>query len=199
MLSDFTSLQCIVATCNLNQWAMDFDGNQKRTELSIIKAKSIGAKYIIGPELQLSGYSCEDHFLEVDTYMHCDQSLASILSSDITNDILCDIGMLSSSLSSSSSSSSLGLQYLGPLLTEKYVQWSEYLVRTILDDNVVINIITDTITHANVLFLSHLREVFTLSVAVQFSTPIKGIIISNAYSISMLTLIISIYSLSIYH
>ena len=75
---------------------MDFDGNQKRTELSIIKAKSIGAKYIIGPELQLSGYSCEDHFLEVDTYMHCDQSLASILSSDITNDILCDIGMLTS-------------------------------------------------------------------------------------------------------
>jgi len=105
-------------------------------------------------------------------------------------------------LSPSSSSSSLGLQYLGPLLTEKYVQWSEYLVRTILDDNVVINIITDTITHANVLFLSHLREVFTLSVAVQFSTPIKGIIISNVYRISMLTLItpiLPIYSLSIYH
>lgn len=90
---EFSNLQCVIATCNLGQWAMDFDGNLKRTEESIIEAKKKGAKYILGPELQLSGYSCEDHFLEVDTYTHCDQSLASILTSDITNDILCDIGM----------------------------------------------------------------------------------------------------------
>ena len=53
----------------------------------------MGAKYRIGPELEISGYSCEDHFLENDTYIHSEQSLAAILQSDLTDDILCDIGM----------------------------------------------------------------------------------------------------------
>ncbi len=51
-----------------------------------------GAKYRLGPELEISGYSCEDHFMELDLYLHCDQSLAAILSTDLTDDILCDIG-----------------------------------------------------------------------------------------------------------
>lgn len=55
--------------------------------------QAAGAKYRIGPELEISGYSCEDHFLESDTYYHCDQSLAAILNSDLTDNILCDIGM----------------------------------------------------------------------------------------------------------
>ena len=33
-----------------------------------------------------------DHFLEQDTFDHCEQSLGAILKSGITNDILCDIG-----------------------------------------------------------------------------------------------------------
>jgi NAD+ synthase (glutamine-hydrolysing) len=92
MEQHFGNLQVTIGTCNLNNWALDFDGNLKRTEEAIIIAKKKGAKYILGPELQLSGYSCEDHFLEVDTYMHCDQSLAAILSSDLTDNIICDIG-----------------------------------------------------------------------------------------------------------
>lgn len=52
----------------------------------------MGAKYRLGPELEVSGYSCEDHFLELDTMMHCDQSLAAILEGDLTDGILCDIG-----------------------------------------------------------------------------------------------------------
>ena len=46
----------------------------------------------MGPELEISGYSCEDHFLELDTMMHSDQSLAAILARDTTDGILCDIG-----------------------------------------------------------------------------------------------------------
>lgn len=84
--------KCLVATCNLNQWALDFDGNLNRTIESIKIAKHQGAKYRLGPELEISGYSCEDHFLEIDTFMHCDQSLAVILESDLTCGILCDIG-----------------------------------------------------------------------------------------------------------
>jgi NAD+ synthase (glutamine-hydrolysing) len=87
-----SSTKCKIATCNLNQWALDFDGNLERVQESIRQAKKLGAKFRLGPELELSGYSCEDHFLELDTYIHCDQSLANILNSDLTDDILCEIG-----------------------------------------------------------------------------------------------------------
>ena len=84
--------QAVLATCNINSWALDFDGNLSRIRESIIESKSKGAKYRLGPELEICGYSCEDHFLENDTYLHCDQSLASIIDSDLTDNILCDIG-----------------------------------------------------------------------------------------------------------
>lgn len=80
-----------VATCSLNQWAMDFDGNLERVKESIIKAKEQGCKIRSGPELELSGYSCNDHFLEADTYFHCWESLLNLLS--FCTDIICDIGM----------------------------------------------------------------------------------------------------------
>ena len=82
-----------VATCNLNQWALDFDANLERTALSIREAKAAGARYRLGPVLELCGYGCEDHFLEIDTFMHCDESLAELLQGDLTDGILCDIGM----------------------------------------------------------------------------------------------------------
>lgn len=91
--AEFTRQIVRVATCNLCQWALDFDGNLQRVKESIKKAKDAGAKFRIGPELELSGYSCEDHFLEMDTYLHCEQSLAAILLSDLTDGLLCEIGM----------------------------------------------------------------------------------------------------------
>jgi NAD+ synthase (glutamine-hydrolysing) len=81
-----------VATCSLNQWALDFDGNLERVERSIRTAKAAGARYRLGPELELCGYGCEDHFLEADTLLHSDESLATLLSGDATHGILCDIG-----------------------------------------------------------------------------------------------------------
>jgi len=82
-----------VSTCNLAQWALDFDGNLERVVRSIVEAKRQGAKLRVGPELEISGYSCEDHFHEMDTYLHCDQSLATLLAGDTTDGILCDVGM----------------------------------------------------------------------------------------------------------
>lgn len=51
------------------------------------------ARYRIGPELEITGYGCEDHFLEEDTYIHSWEVLCAILEGDATNDIICDIGM----------------------------------------------------------------------------------------------------------
>lgn len=59
-----------VATCSLNQWAMDFDCNTKNIKKSISMAKEAGATIRLGPELEITGYGCEDHFLELDTITH---------------------------------------------------------------------------------------------------------------------------------
>ena len=91
-MAEFVNLKVILATCNLNQWALDFDNNLKRIISSIEISKQKGAKYRVGPELEICGYSCEDHFLELDTFIHSEQSLATILSGDATMNILCDIG-----------------------------------------------------------------------------------------------------------
>lgn len=82
-----------LATCNLNQWAMDFDGNLARIIESVAEAKQRGAKYRLGPELEIPGYGCADHFYENDTIRHSWEALAKILDSDLTDGILCDFGM----------------------------------------------------------------------------------------------------------
>ena len=82
-----------LATCNLTQWALDFEGNLGRIIESIQIAKESGARYRLGPELEIPGYGCEDHFLEGDTFLHSWECLAEILKGDLTTDILCDIGM----------------------------------------------------------------------------------------------------------
>nr|CAD1819917.1 unnamed protein product [Ananas comosus var. bracteatus] len=82
-----------VATCNLNQWAMDFDTNVRNIKESISRAKEEGAAIRIGPELEITGYGCEDHFLEQDSVTHSWECLKDILSGDWTDNILCSIGM----------------------------------------------------------------------------------------------------------
>ena len=86
-------MKAVLATCNLNQWSLDFEGNTARIIESIEMAKASGARYRLGPELEITGYSCEDHFLELDTLQHSWQSLACILKGGHTDGILCDIGM----------------------------------------------------------------------------------------------------------
>jgi hypothetical protein len=82
-----------VATCSLCQWALDFDGNLERIITSIRRAKQAGARYRVGPELEICGYGCEDHFYEQDTILHSWQSLAQLLQGDTTHGIICDVGM----------------------------------------------------------------------------------------------------------
>uniref|UniRef100_A0A3B5R0E3 Glutamine-dependent NAD(+) synthetase n=1 Tax=Xiphophorus maculatus TaxID=8083 RepID=A0A3B5R0E3_XIPMA len=42
-----------LSTCSLNQWVLDFEGNAKRILKSIEVAKANGAKYRLGPELEI--------------------------------------------------------------------------------------------------------------------------------------------------
>ncbi|KAL7274958.1 glutamine-dependent NAD(+) synthetase [Rhizina undulata] len=82
-----------IATCSLNQWALDFEGNTKRIIESIQIAKQRGASLRVGPELEITGYGCLDHFLEGDTYLHSWEMLARIINHEDCQDILLDIGM----------------------------------------------------------------------------------------------------------
>lgn len=82
-----------LAVCTLNQWAMDFEGNLARILKSIEIAKEKGASYRLGPELEICGYGCSDHFYESDTCLHSWQVLAELLKSPITKGIICDVGM----------------------------------------------------------------------------------------------------------
>lgn len=82
-----------VAVATLNQWALDFAGNVARILESIRLAKEAGATYRTGPELELCGYSCEDHFLESDTLLHSWETLLEILISPVAEDMLIDVGM----------------------------------------------------------------------------------------------------------
>ncbi|XP_043779982.1 glutamine-dependent NAD(+) synthetase isoform X3 [Cervus elaphus] len=56
-------------------------------------AKHRGARYRLGPELEICGYGCWDHYYESDTLLHSLQVLAALLESPVTQDIICDVGM----------------------------------------------------------------------------------------------------------
>ena len=83
----------VLATCNLNQWALDFDGNLARVVASCAAARAAGARFRTGPELELTGYGCEDHFLELETTAFAWESLARLLAGPATLGLLVDVGL----------------------------------------------------------------------------------------------------------
>ena len=82
-----------VSVITLNQWAMDFIGNKKRIIDSVNKAKDNGGKIILLPELCTTGYSCQDHFYESETYMLSMNIVRDICNSDLTKDIMLVLGI----------------------------------------------------------------------------------------------------------
>lgn len=82
-----------VATCSLNQWVLDWEGNLGRIKESIHIAKERGASLRVGPELEICGYGCLDHFLEGDLYLHCWEMMRILLTDESLHDIMLDIGM----------------------------------------------------------------------------------------------------------
>ncbi|CAL5871294.1 uncharacterized protein PFLUO_LOCUS5544 [Penicillium psychrofluorescens] len=82
-----------LATCSLNQWALDFEGNAARIIESIRQAKAAGATLRVGPELEITGYGVLDGFLEGDTFLHSFEMLAQIIDHPDCQDIVVDVGM----------------------------------------------------------------------------------------------------------
>ena len=82
-----------LAACQLNQWALDFEGNTQRIIESIQIAKRAGATLRVGPELEICGYGCLDHLLESDTFLHSWEMLAKILDHKDCQGIMVDVGM----------------------------------------------------------------------------------------------------------
>mmetsp|Transcript_19477 Transcript_19477/g.27759 ORF Transcript_19477/g.27759 Transcript_19477/m.27759 type:complete len:148 (-) Transcript_19477:61-504(-) len=93
-ITKYPSTLITVATCNLNQWALDFTGNLERILQSCVEAKRQKASYRLGPELEICGYGCEDHFLESDTFMHCWESISELFERGATDGLLCDFGSI---------------------------------------------------------------------------------------------------------
>ncbi|KAJ5947595.1 hypothetical protein N7466_000610 [Penicillium verhagenii] len=82
-----------LATCSLNQWALDFEGNAARIIESVRQAKAAGATLRVGPELEITGYGVLDGFLEGDTFLHSWEMLARIIDHPDCQDIVVDVGM----------------------------------------------------------------------------------------------------------
>ena len=82
-----------VSSCNLNQHCLDFKNNLKNIIESVKIAKSHNSQIRVGPELEICGYSCEDHYLEIDTVEHSWLMIEEIIKSNITENILCSFGM----------------------------------------------------------------------------------------------------------
>ena len=70
----------------------------------------------MGPELEVTGFGCEDHFFERDTVQHSWECLKDLIENGYTDDIVCDIGM--------------PVYYRGPVLsrlpsTDRYLPWCD--------------------------------------------------------------------------
>lgn len=72
---------------------MDFEWNKNNIIESIKLAKEKRCSYRVGPELEIPGYTCEDHFLELDTLVHSWEVVGELLKGDLTENIIVDVGM----------------------------------------------------------------------------------------------------------
>ncbi|XP_068218898.1 glutamine-dependent NAD(+) synthetase-like isoform X1 [Palaemon carinicauda] len=83
----------VLATCSLNQLALDYEGNVERIIESVQRAKDAGARYLCGTELSITGYGCGDHYHERDTEMYAWEALATIMQDPVCSDIMVDVGL----------------------------------------------------------------------------------------------------------
>jgi len=85
--------KCILATSQLNQWCLDYDGNRDRIVQAICEAKAAGASIILTPELCIPGYGLLDHWLENDVYANSWDIVAEIIAKEDCQDIIIDLGL----------------------------------------------------------------------------------------------------------
>lgn len=85
--------KCILATSQLNQWSLDYDGNRDRIIEAVLAAKAANATLILTPELCVPGYGLLDHWLENDVYVNSWEVVAGIIAREDCGDIIIDLGL----------------------------------------------------------------------------------------------------------
>ncbi|KXL42023.1 hypothetical protein M433DRAFT_1234 [Acidomyces richmondensis BFW] len=85
--------ECVLATSQLNQWVLDWDGNRDRVIQAIKTARAAHAAIILTPELCIPGYGLLDHWLENDVYVHSWDVVAEIISHLDCQEIIIDLGV----------------------------------------------------------------------------------------------------------
>ncbi|KAK5132567.1 hypothetical protein LTR08_008884 [Meristemomyces frigidus] len=85
--------KCVLATTQLNQWSLDYDGNRDRIIEAVKTAKAAQATLILTPELCIPGYGLLDHWLENDVYTNSWDILAEIIAHPECQDIIIDLGL----------------------------------------------------------------------------------------------------------
>ncbi|KAJ1348119.1 Glutamine-dependent NAD(+) synthetase [Parelaphostrongylus tenuis] len=78
MASPWNRRVCL-AVCTVSNWALDFAGNLQRILTTCEEANRRGARLRLGPELEIPGYGCADHFFEWDTEIHSWEILKEIV------------------------------------------------------------------------------------------------------------------------
>jgi len=81
-----------LSVATLNQWSLDFQGNEMRINLAIDKAISESSELILLPELAVCGYSCQDHFYEREVYQESFDMIKRIMNKYKDNNIIIAIG-----------------------------------------------------------------------------------------------------------
>ena len=84
---------CVLATSQLNQWSLDWDGNRDRILTAVLSAREAHATLLLTPELSIPGYGLLDHWLENDVYSHSWDVVADILARPETRSIILDLGL----------------------------------------------------------------------------------------------------------
>lgn len=69
----------------------DFHAEQSRSFR--VQAVAQGCTYRLGPELEIPGYGCEDHFIEADTVDHSWEVVMDLMQSGYTDRLVVDVGM----------------------------------------------------------------------------------------------------------
>ncbi|KAK0413084.1 hypothetical protein QR680_006589 [Steinernema hermaphroditum] len=83
-----------VAVATVNNWSLDFEGNFGRILKTCQEAFDQGASIRLGPELEIPGYGCADHFFELDTELHSWEILGELVQeSKKLKDLLIVTGM----------------------------------------------------------------------------------------------------------
>lgn len=85
--------KCVLATSQLNQWSLDYDGNRERIIEAIKTAKAAKATLILTPELCIPGYGLLDHWLENDVYVNSWDIVAEIITRTDCQEIIIDLGL----------------------------------------------------------------------------------------------------------